>query len=317
MVDVSFIATVYNSVDAVSVSLQGVIEIIEKLPNLDFEIVIVDNFSHYGTYEKLLDFKAKAMNTSNLKRFLVVRLRSSRGLGRQLALRLARGKYVIPIDLDIRIDADKLAKIILKYRELKVYKCLILANPGVHLICPRELLLRIGGYKDLNYGEDIELLARIFHNNAAISLPIKIASDLRFAEVLRERRYSRSILHFMYRKLSLLKDRALAYRLTPRKLVREHWYVHKNNVVKVALNLMLHLPIFIYVKLNKTEGFSHILTNALLVDFLTYKTMVDPKSFGFTREDIIEYFRYFRNTREFHYIARYLDEVSIGLNSKG
>ncbi|MEM3806039.1 MAG: hypothetical protein QXV08_08290 [Desulfurococcus sp.] len=86
---------------------------------------------------------------------------------------------MIPIDLDIRIDADKLAKIILKYRELKVYKCLILANPGVHLICPRELLLRIGGYKDLNYGEDIELLARIFHNNVAISLPIKIASDLR------------------------------------------------------------------------------------------------------------------------------------------
>ncbi|MEM2483015.1 MAG: hypothetical protein QW365_07980 [Candidatus Nezhaarchaeales archaeon] len=90
------------------------------------------------------------------------------------------------------------------------------------MVCPRELLLRIGGYKDLNYGEDIELLARIFHNNVAISLPIKVASDLRFAEVLRERRCSRSISHFMYRKLSLLKDRALAYRLTPRKLIREY-----------------------------------------------------------------------------------------------
>ncbi|MEM3906081.1 MAG: glycosyltransferase, partial [Nitrososphaerota archaeon] len=84
MVDVSFIATVYNSVDTVSVSLQSIIEIIEKLPNLDFEIVIVDNFSNDGTYEKLLDFKVKAMNTRHLKRFLVVRLRSSRGLGRQL-----------------------------------------------------------------------------------------------------------------------------------------------------------------------------------------------------------------------------------------
>ncbi|MEM3806038.1 MAG: glycosyltransferase [Desulfurococcus sp.] len=59
MVDVSFIATVYNSVDTVSVSLQSVIEIIEKLPNLDFEIVIVDNFSHDGTYEKLLDLKIR------------------------------------------------------------------------------------------------------------------------------------------------------------------------------------------------------------------------------------------------------------------
>jgi len=135
------------------------------------------------------------------------------------------------------------------------------------LVCPRELLLRIGGYKDLNYGEDIELLARIFHNNVAISLPIKVASDLRFAEVLRERRCSRSIQNFMYRKLSLLKSRALAYRLTPRKLIREHWHVYKNNIIKVALNLMLHLPIFIYMKLTKTEGFSHILTNALLVDF--------------------------------------------------
>jgi len=45
--------------------------------------------------------------------------------------------------------------------------------------------------------------------------------------------------------------------------------------------------------------------------------MVDPKSFGFTRKDVIEYFRYFRNTREFHYIARYLDEISIDLNLKG
>ncbi|MCR8486995.1 MAG: hypothetical protein NDP22_01095 [Crenarchaeota archaeon] len=163
MVDVSFIATVYNSVDTVQASLQSVIEVIEKL-------------------------KTKALNTHNLKRFLVVRLRSSRGLGRQLAMRLARGYYVIPIDLDICIDADKLAKIILKYLELNLRsKCLILANPGVHLVGLRELLLRVGGYKDLNYGEDIELLARIFHSNVAISLPIKVASDLRFAEVWREK----------------------------------------------------------------------------------------------------------------------------------
>jgi len=79
MVDVSFIATVYNSVDTVSASLQSVIEVIEKLPCLSFEIIIVDNFSHDGTYEKLLNFKTKALNTRNLKRFLVVRLRSSRG----------------------------------------------------------------------------------------------------------------------------------------------------------------------------------------------------------------------------------------------
>ena len=59
MVDVSFIATVYNSVDTVSASLQSVIEVIEKLPTLSFEIVIVDNFSHDGTYEKLLDFKTR------------------------------------------------------------------------------------------------------------------------------------------------------------------------------------------------------------------------------------------------------------------
>jgi len=95
-------------------------------------------------------------------------------------MRLARGYYVIPIDLDICIDADKLAKIILKYLELNLRpKCLILANPDVHLVGPRELLLKIGGYKDLNYGEDIELLKRIFHNNVTISLPIKVASDFR------------------------------------------------------------------------------------------------------------------------------------------
>ena len=113
---------------------------------------------------------------------------------------------------------------------------------------------------------------------------------------------------------ALLKSRALAYRLTPRKLVGEHWHVYKNNIIKIALNLTLHFPIFIYMKLTKTEGFSHILTNAFLVDFMTYKTMVDPKLFGFTREDITEYFRSFRNTKEFHYIARYLNKASIDLN---
>ncbi|MCR8486996.1 MAG: hypothetical protein NDP22_01100 [Crenarchaeota archaeon] len=106
----------------------------------------------------------------------------------------------------------------------------------------------------------------------------------------------------------------MAYGLTPRKLVREHWHVYKNNIIKIALNLTLHFPIFIYMKLTKTEGFSYILTNALLVDFWTYKTMVDPKSFGFTHEDITEYFKNFRSARELHYIARYLNGVSVDLN---
>ncbi|MEM0253534.1 MAG: hypothetical protein QXK78_03130 [Candidatus Bathyarchaeia archaeon] len=76
--------------------------------------------------------------------------------------------------------------------------------------------------------------------------------------------------------------------------------------MKIALNLILHLPIFAYIKLTKQYALSTMVTNALLVDFMTYKTMVDPESFGFTREDIIEYFRNFCNTRELHYITRYL-----------
>jgi GT2 family glycosyltransferase len=53
-VDVAFIGTVYNNAPFVETSLRSISKIIERLPEINFELVIVDNFSNDGTYEKLL-----------------------------------------------------------------------------------------------------------------------------------------------------------------------------------------------------------------------------------------------------------------------
>ena len=146
-VEISIYSTVYNNSRTIVHCVTLLAKVMNEL-NVNWEFVVTDNYSTDGTYELLV-------NLSKVYPIRIVRYRCSRGLGRDIALRNTCGKYVMYIDGDVMLS-PKTSKLIHFYlentREDAVYVPFGFAN--------RSLILRIGGWRDLNHGEDTEFFAR-------------------------------------------------------------------------------------------------------------------------------------------------------------
>jgi len=161
--------TVFNNVRTIE-------ESVESVWRPEHDIVIVDNYSTDGTWEKLLELR----KDYNLKLY---RYQCTRGLGRHIALyKCPENSTTAWFDLDT-VYTPAYHKAIEYAVETKQ-----VVNAGGLLIVRRELALGKGGWRDLNYGEDVEFVSKIgFH----IHLPIvsgfnEIASAYM---TKRERRY--------------------------------------------------------------------------------------------------------------------------------
>ncbi|ADY01290.1 glycosyl transferase family 2 [Vulcanisaeta moutnovskia 768-28] len=324
-IDVAFVGTVYNNAPFIETSLRSIFRVIKNLPEINFEFVIVDSFSADGTYENLLRLFNEFRKLGNLKRAVIIRFSCTRGVGRRLAVSISRARYIIPIDLDTLYDDYLLSRVISEAIMMNLDKCIVFANPGLHIMCPKDIIMSVGNYRDLNYGEDIELLARIFsiYSNKALSLPIRLAYDLRVVDsgVMkdRERRYSGSLFKHVVRKMRNMVDRYLAYGYDLEKLVREHYLLYKNNIFALVVNVLMHL--FVIIPLSKTRGIRSKLriplSNYLYVDLMTYLLMIDPALFGISIDKVIDYFKDFSSTKEFKYISRFYSNInSISYNNK-
>ena len=133
--------TVLNSVDTVERSISSVFR-------PDAEIVVVDGGSTDGTYEKLLEISKEY----NIR---VYRLPgSSRGLGRKYALhKCPEGSYSAYFDLDDEYNQYF-------HRSLEWGMAQGIPNPLYYLTL-REYAIARGGWRDLNYAEDVEFFARV------------------------------------------------------------------------------------------------------------------------------------------------------------
>lgn len=152
--------TCFNEVSTVRESLNS---LLGQLTD-DYEVVIVDNFSKDGTYEKLREFE----QSHQVK---VIRRRCSRGLGRQIAFENASGKYIISnLDLD-DVFLPVLEEIVALYHEkanqrvLAIFNSSSLPNLATEwvqnvTIGPRELIASLGGWRDLNIFEDWDIWSR-------------------------------------------------------------------------------------------------------------------------------------------------------------
>ncbi|MEM3552953.1 MAG: glycosyltransferase [Candidatus Bathyarchaeia archaeon] len=145
----SIYGTVYNNVKYIKRCLDS---LVKALPNFDdeYELVIVDNYSTDGTFKILKKF---CEMHKNVKLF---RTRCTRGKGRDIALRNTSGEYVCTIDFD-NIFEKEFGIILEKLKRV----CTHGTFWSPYGFSTRKTCIEIiGGWKDLNYGEDWEFWAR-------------------------------------------------------------------------------------------------------------------------------------------------------------
>jgi glycosyltransferase involved in cell wall biosynthesis len=152
MVDYSFLSTMYNNISRVKACLDS---ILAAANGLDYEIIIVDNYSTDGSFEVLKNY---ARTYKNLKLF---RSNCLRGLGRQISFEHSKGKYVIPIDMDTIYLSEKVHKFLCSYLQSEK-NVLGIKTWGSFCVFPRNLIERVGGWRNYNVGEDMDILARLF-----------------------------------------------------------------------------------------------------------------------------------------------------------
>jgi glycosyltransferase involved in cell wall biosynthesis len=123
-----------------------------------FEVVLVDNCSDDGSDEILREYQKKGS-------IRLISKKCSRGQGRQIALMNSLGEYVVShIDMD-----DIFRPVLLGLIEFYHARCegkvmVAISSQGDWsqniTVAPRDLLLKIGGWRDLQYAEDWDVWSR-------------------------------------------------------------------------------------------------------------------------------------------------------------
>lgn len=142
----SICMTNYNSIDTIWRSMES---IFRELDN-NFEVVVCDNLSDDGSLDILKKYAQQGKIHLILKK-------SSRGTGRQTAFEYSAGNYIISgIDTDDQLKTN--FKNFLNAYHLK-HEGYMLSAGTIHII-PRCLVEKIGGWRDLKWGEDVDFFNR-------------------------------------------------------------------------------------------------------------------------------------------------------------
>jgi len=289
MVEFSACATTYNNAGRLKVCLDSVIK---ALANLNFEIVIVDNYSIDGTYEIIRHY---AQRYSNIK---VLRFKCSRGLGRQLAFENSSGRYIITIDTDTEYDSEKLQKILMIYKQGKFGKLTAVKFWGSLGIYPRSLVEKAGGWRDYSTAEDHDFLARLCKVGSFVFLPINtevnepyeewrdkgLLKALRFNIIVREKRYFQGF-PLIKRTFRNMVDEYCALGVTTHNLVIRHRYLRMGmHKTLLAVLLLLFSKIVNFSWKRSITYADRDIHNAHYDYYNFIKNIVDPRKFGFEVE---------------------------------
>lgn len=149
----SILITTYNTIETIRLSLESILSQIDD----EFEVIVVDSYSTDGTLEYL-------KNLADRGKIRLITQKCTRGVGRQIALQHARGRYVIA-----RVDMDEIYNPIIKtLAEYYVRKSkelgefvLYAGQVGGFYFSTKRFMLSINGWKDLQWGENYELNKRL------------------------------------------------------------------------------------------------------------------------------------------------------------
>ncbi|MEM0216720.1 MAG: glycosyltransferase family 2 protein [Candidatus Bathyarchaeia archaeon] len=245
---ISVYTTVYNSIRTVEQSIKS---IAKALNGINYEIVVVDNYSVDGTYEKIVEM-------SKYYPIRVFRYRSTRGLGRRIAASLTRGKYLVYVDLDC-LYTEKLRSLIelhlnSKYRDEKSLSI---------IVCPRKILIE-NNFSNANRFEDLDFFMKLAKKNLIYVIPviceeifrIPLRIELRTSMIQKlgsliptfesEKRYVKSFVQYLRREFFNKLDQICFGGYTPSKFFREEHYVYRKERQGYSLaNLLIRTCIFI------------------------------------------------------------------------
>jgi len=159
----SICITCRNNVETARESIESILSQIDD----NFEVIVVDAKSADGTTEILREYAEKG-------RIKLIVKKCTRGLGRQIAFENSQGKYIIAnMDLD-DVFAPKLKDLLEFYHKHCEGKLLLTIkglSKGIKgeqnvTIGTRQVIEKLGGWRDLQWGEDWDL----WRNAAKINL---------------------------------------------------------------------------------------------------------------------------------------------------
>jgi glycosyltransferase involved in cell wall biosynthesis len=144
----SICITNYNCVGTIENSLRSILDQIDS----QFEIVMVDNLSTDGSRAILEEFARRGM-------IRLIEEKCSRGRGRQLAVEEAKGEYIIS-GLDMDETFEPMLMSLLDFYHEKCEGKLLRAKSQGTVVVPRRVLSELGGWRDLQYGENWDIARR-------------------------------------------------------------------------------------------------------------------------------------------------------------
>lgn len=262
--DICVYGTVFNSFRTLEQSIKSIFD-----PS--YTIVITDNYSTDGTWEKLQELK-KEYN------LVLLRLRSSRGKGRDYSLR-----HCPENSITTYFDLDNIA-----YKSFHdiLKSGLTGINAGI-IIEKKEIILNRGGWKDLNAGEDFEFKIRV---GFKYTLPVLVAKDLKIRGI-REARYARNKIDLLGRLLKKYIDSVRACNYSVRDLLSLYEGKYK------LLSLILYITPLLLGKYSYIKG----INNCVLLSYLEVTSLINPKDIGLEIDDDFIALNYPMNFRLFNY----------------
>jgi glycosyltransferase involved in cell wall biosynthesis len=147
----------YNNKQRLRESLDSVVHLKDYL---SVEVIIADNFSTDGSNEILHEYAAQGQ-------VRLLEVAASRGIARQEMLKQARGTYILShMDCDDIFSTKALAGFIESYRKNYDGLMIMTKRPTEEAsnitVAPKELLQSIGGWRDIQWGEDWDLWERAY-----------------------------------------------------------------------------------------------------------------------------------------------------------
>ncbi|MEM0117535.1 MAG: glycosyltransferase family A protein [Conexivisphaerales archaeon] len=150
----SICITNFNSKKTIERSLKSIFDQIDE----SFEVIVVDSRSNDGSELYLRDMA----RSGSLK---LIETKCSRGKGRQLALEKSEGTYIIA-----HMDMDEVFRPVLKqFLNLYHHVCdgkILVATDSTGIwrqnitVGPRDTIMSLGGWRDLQFAEDWDLWSR-------------------------------------------------------------------------------------------------------------------------------------------------------------